>query len=279
MSARTSAFVFIGAAAGAMAFQIALAAGAPWGAYAMGGAVPGRWPAPLRIVAFAQATMLGLMIAIVAACAGLALPRWSRAARRAIWAVVLFSAMALAANVVTPSAGERALWAPVAATMLVSSLVIALPGRLFLQATIAVLALPGVVAFAVPLLLIAPAHVANLRPIGWVVVGVGVIVLIATIREFYVAGRGTLAPWAPPRRLVVTGLYRISRNPMYVGVVLILAGWAIGFRSWPLVVYTTVMTAIFHVRILLHEEPFLARTHGEAWRAYRARVPRWFRSV
>ena len=100
-------------------------------------------------------------------------------------------------------------------------------------------------------------------------------VLLLTVREFYVAGRGTLAPWSPPRTLVTSGLYRYTRNPMYVGVLLILCGWAIGFRSWPLAIYAAAVAIAVHLRVVLHEEPFLARTHGDAWTAYRARVGRW----
>lgn len=148
--------------------------------------------------------------------------------------------------------------------------------RLFLRAVIAFLALPGMVAFAVPLLLIAPStRRQELEPWGLVPLGLGVIVLLVTVREFYVAGRGTLAPWSPPRTLVTSGLYRYSRNPMYVGVLLILGGWAIGFGSWPLAIYAAGVAVAVHLRVLLHEEPFLARTHGDAWTGYRARVGRW----
>jgi protein-S-isoprenylcysteine O-methyltransferase Ste14 len=149
--------------------------------------------------------------------------------------------------------------------------------RLFLRAVLAVLALPGMVAFVVPLLLITPAHRrAWVDPWGAVPLGAGVIVLGLTVREFYVAGKGTLAPWSPPTALVVSGLYRWSRNPMYVGVLLILGGWAIGFRSWPLAIYAACVAMAVHLRVLLHEEPYLASAHPEAWAAYRARVPRWF---
>jgi protein-S-isoprenylcysteine O-methyltransferase Ste14 len=74
---------------------------------------------------------------------------------------------------------------------------------------------------------------------------------------------------------VVVGLYRLSRNPMYVAVLVILAGWAIGFRSPLLWVYALVMLVVFHLRVVFGEEPWLARTHGEQWTQYRARVPRW----
>jgi protein-S-isoprenylcysteine O-methyltransferase Ste14 len=95
------------------------------------------------------------------------------------------------------------------------------------------------------------------------------------VREFYTAGKGMLAPWTPPRELVVSGLYRYSRNPMYVGVLLVLAGWAAGFQSRALAIYAIAVAAAFHLRILLHEEPYLARTHDERWTRYRADVPRW----
>ena len=148
---------------------------------------------------------------------------------------------------------------------------------LFVRALLAFLALPGMVAFVVPLLLITPAERRQwIEPWGALPLALGLVVLALTVREFYVAGKGTLAPWSPPRTLVVTGLYRWSRNPMYVGVLLILSGWAIGFRSWPLAAYAAIVAVAVHLRVLLHEEPFLATVHPEAWAAYRARVPRWF---
>jgi protein-S-isoprenylcysteine O-methyltransferase Ste14 len=104
---------------------------------------------------------------------------------------------------------------------------------------------------------------------------IGAVLLLWCVRDFYVAGRGTLAPWAPPRNLVVVGLYRYSRNPMYVAVILILCGWAIGFRSPALGIYALVVGLGFHLRVVFGEEPWLARTHGEGWIQYKARVPRW----
>ena len=95
------------------------------------------------------------------------------------------------------------------------------------------------------------------------------------MRDFYVKGKGTLAPWSPPQRLVVVGLYRWSRNPMYVSVLLILLGWAIGFGSRTLFGYAGIVAVGFHLRVVLAEEPFLARTHGEAWESYRQSVRRW----
>ena len=147
---------------------------------------------------------------------------------------------------------------------------------MFLRALIAFLALPGVFAFAVPLLLLRPpAPRAPFTTLGAAVVVLGLAILVWCVRDFYVLGRGTLAPWSPPQRLVVRGLYRFSRNPMYVGVLAIVGGWAIGFGSWPLAAYAAALAVAFHLRVVLGEEPWLARTHGAAWTAYVVAVPRW----
>jgi protein-S-isoprenylcysteine O-methyltransferase Ste14 len=142
------------------------------------------------------------------------------------------------------------------------------------RAVLAFLVLPGTVGFVVPLLLIAPRTPMTVGP-ALVPVTTGIFVLLWCVRDFYVAGRGTLAPWAPPRRLVRTGLYRFSRNPMYVGVLSILVGWATGFRSWPLAVYAALVALAFHLRVVLYEEPTLARSFGREWEQYRVQVPRW----
>ena len=149
--------------------------------------------------------------------------------------------------------------------------------KLFWKATLAFLALPGFVAFAVPLLLFEPN-----RPelpagvVGLIPLVAGIVLLLWCVREFYVAGRGTLAPWAPPQNLVVTGLYRFSRNPMYVAVVLILIGWTVVFQSWALAIYAFAVGVVFHLRVVFGEEPWLARTFGGEWLRYKAQVPRWF---
>jgi pimeloyl-ACP methyl ester carboxylesterase len=103
----------------------------------------------------------------------------------------------------------------------------------------------------------------------------GIALLLWCVRDFLVLGKGTLAPWDPPRSLVSSGPYRFSRNPMYVGVSLMLWGWAIAFGAWALVLYALTVMVAFHIRVLVNEEPYLARTHGRRWDDYRARVPRW----
>jgi len=81
--------------------------------------------------------------------------------------------------------------------------------------------------------------------------------LLWCVRDFYVSGKGTLAPWAPPERLV-------------------LLGWVISFGSLGLFVYTVIVATAFHLRVVFGEEPWLARTHGGEWERYVSRVSRWF---
>ena len=123
---RVAALVYAVLSAGVVAFQIALAAGAPWGAYAMGGAVPGQFPPALRIAALVQAALIVGMAAIVLSRAGLILAGWSRVSRWLVWVVVAVTAMSLVLNLITPSTGERALWAPILLILLASSIVVAI---------------------------------------------------------------------------------------------------------------------------------------------------------
>jgi protein-S-isoprenylcysteine O-methyltransferase Ste14 len=146
---------------------------------------------------------------------------------------------------------------------------------LFWKALLAFLVLPGMVAFAVPLLLLKPAAAQFTLPAVILVVA-GSAFLLWCVREFYVSGRGTLAPWSPPQTLVVAGPYRFSRNPMYVAVILILWGWAVGSQSRGLALYALVVMLGFHLRVVFGEEPWLARRHGQQWERYKASVPRWF---
>src|SRR5262245_53791551 len=151
---------------------------------------------------------------------------------------------------------------------------------MLLRALLAFLALPGLVAFVAPLLIAWPrVREGAFNALALVLLIPGIALLLLCVRDFLVAGKGTLAPWDPPRNLVSSGAYRYSRNPMYVGVALILWGWAMAFGSWALVLYALIVIVAFHVRVLVNEEPYLARTHGRRWDDYRARVPRWiFRS-
>lgn len=148
------------------------------------------------------------------------------------------------------------------------------------RAVLAFLALPGVVAFALPISIALVGHAAA-RPsrlalsVALVLLGGGLMLLLWSVREFYMAGRGTLAPWAPPQHLVTSGPYRFSRNPMYIAVLLILLGWCALWSSWLLPAYAAWVLCASHVRVTRTEEPLAARRFGAQWDAYRARVPRW----
>jgi protein-S-isoprenylcysteine O-methyltransferase Ste14 len=147
-------------------------------------------------------------------------------------------------------------------------------GGLFARALLAFLALPGVIAFAVPWFLPRRPGTTFEAP-GVAPFGLGIVLLLWCVRDFHVAGQGTLAPWSPPKHLVRVGLYRCSRNPMYVAVLLILCGWALGYNTRGLWIYAACVAVAFHLRVILSEGTFLARTHGEAYAAYRAKVRRW----
>jgi hypothetical protein len=121
-----AAAVFAIVTAGVIAFQVALALGAPWGSYAMGGAFPGSFPPRMRFAALVQAALLAVTVAIVLSRAGIVLSALAEPARWLVWAVVAVALLALVLNAISPSAGERRIWVPVALAMLVSSLLVAL---------------------------------------------------------------------------------------------------------------------------------------------------------
>ena len=132
---------------------------------------------------------------------------------------------------------------------------------MLIRALLAFLALPGVVAFAAPLLIAWPrVREGSFNPLALVLLVPGIALLLWCVRDFFVTGKGTLAPWDPPRELVSSGPYRCSRNPMYVAVSLILFGWSIAFESWALLVYALIVMTAFHLRVVFGEEPWLARS-------------------
>lgn len=147
---------------------------------------------------------------------------------------------------------------------------------MWLRALLGFLACPGIVALALPLFwLFGDPKTRLVQPFGLVPLGLGAAALLWCVRDFYVIGEGTLAPWDPTKRLVVVGLYRYTRNPMYIAVSLMLAGWAISFASTGLLVYMLIVMAALELRVVYGEEPWLQLTHGEDWVAYASRVHRW----
>jgi protein-S-isoprenylcysteine O-methyltransferase Ste14 len=111
---------------------------------------------------------------------------------------------------------------------------------------------------------------------GVVVGAAGAAVAIWCILTFALVGRGTPAPFDPPRRLVVRGPYRHVRNPMYLGAGLALAGAALFYETGVLWAYAGGFLLLTHVFVVMYEEPTLRRTFGEDYERYCRQVRRWW---
>ena len=110
---------------------------------------------------------------------------------------------------------------------------------------------------------------------GWVPIALGMAVLVWCWVGFAAEGRGTPAPYDPPRQLVTGRLYQWVRNPMYIGLVIVLLGESVAFQSLALLVYAGVVWLGCHLFVVLYEEPALYRRFGATYDAYRRQVPRW----
>jgi protein-S-isoprenylcysteine O-methyltransferase Ste14 len=151
-----------------------------------------------------------------------------------------------------------------------------------LRHILAILILPANVLVTIPVWILwrrgtpeVPSLFAFSTDLGLLAVAVGLSLMISTIGLFVKVGRGTLAPWMPTERLVVLGPYRFVRNPMISGVLFVLLGEALLFRSWPLLAWWALFFAINAVYLPLSEEPGLERRFGEDYRRYKREVPRW----
>jgi len=153
--------------------------------------------------------------------------------------------------------------------------------RTVLGAIVFTVLVPGTVAGLAPYWLIRARRqwftLTDLIPpaVGWILIGFGILIYFWCAGTFTFLGRGTPSPTHPPEKLVVRGLYRISRNPMYVGVTLVLFGEAFAFGSGNQLVYAIAVLAAFHIRVVAAEEPALRGMFGEDYDKYCARVPRW----
>lgn len=115
-----------------------------------------------------------------------------------------------------------------------------------------------------------------LRVLGLALIAVGTIVLLDAFRRFVVEGLGTPAPVAPTENLVVGGLYRHVRNPMYLAVDATIVGQALLLGRPVLLVYAALFAAIVAAFVRWYEEPTLIRTFGAEYEAYRRAVPAWW---
>ncbi|MCC6548114.1 isoprenylcysteine carboxylmethyltransferase family protein [Candidatus Sumerlaeota bacterium] len=110
---------------------------------------------------------------------------------------------------------------------------------------------------------------------GWVLLGVGAATFAWCAWEFARRGRGTPGPHDPPRKLVVSGLYRVTRNPMYIGVMAVLLGEALLFPGATRLAYAIIVFTAFHLFVITFEEPVLKRRFGKPYLRYKQRVGRW----
>jgi protein-S-isoprenylcysteine O-methyltransferase Ste14 len=114
-----------------------------------------------------------------------------------------------------------------------------------------------------------------LKLLGGAFIAFGLVLVLEATARFALQGRGTPAPWAPPERFVAQGSYRFTRNPMYVGVLVLIVGQALLLGRELLFVWAGAASLIFQLFLLLEEEPGLRRRFGAAYEDYCARVPRW----
>ena len=148
--------------------------------------------------------------------------------------------------------------AVVYATLFIGFVLVYLPGR-FLSA-------PG---------LVRPAVIQLPQIAGMIICTFGSALALWCLLTFAFIGKGTPAPFDPPRGLVIRGPYRFIRNPMYIGAGLALAGAALFYLSWPLLIYTGVFLLATHLFVIFYEEPTLRQTFGEEYQVYCRRVSRW----
>jgi protein-S-isoprenylcysteine O-methyltransferase Ste14 len=145
------------------------------------------------------------------------------------------------------------------ATLFIGFLLIYLPARVLAAAGIA-----------------RPPEIGAPQIAGIIIGSVGTVVALWCIFTFATIGKGTPAPFDPPRKLVIRGPYRFVRNPMYIGAALALAGAALFYKSVPLLAYGAVFLLACHLFVISYEEPTLGRSFGAEYEAYCQRVSRWW---
>lgn len=153
---------------------------------------------------------------------------------------------------------------------------------LFLRNLFFTILQPGIVAGLIPFFILGNKFtktlsqpLSPLQYLSAIIFFTGVAAMLICIISFAIRGQGTLSPADPTKKLVVSGLYRFSRNPMYVGVTLMLLGEFLFFQSPPLLVYSFGIFTAFNIFIILFEEPRLRKDFGNAYDRYSEKVRRW----
>lgn len=138
---------------------------------------------------------------------------------------------------------------------------------------------PGMVAGLIPLMFFRNGSQINSDFFSYLALPLwilGFVTLVWCFWDFVQKGKGTPAPLEPPKELVVSGLYKFVRNPMYVGVFMILIGHFLWFGYWNLLIYAIIFLIPVHLFVILYEEPHLTKLFGESYREYVKKTPRWF---
>ena len=149
----------------------------------------------------------------------------------------------------------------------------------------ATLVVPGTACVLVPYFILRAANVSLAAPIDLMqltailVAALGLYMIVWVSTAFVRQGQGTPNPIEPPTRLVVTGLYRFVRNPMYVGALLIILAEAVYFRSAWLGLYAFGIWAALHIALVIFEEPQLKKRFGADYEQYLTTVPRWIPKI
>lgn len=150
---------------------------------------------------------------------------------------------------------------------------------LWLRTALFALLVPGVVLGVIPFVLArnvdGQLDLGLFHLLGLILLVPGLAVIIWCFIDFVRRGHGTPAPYDPPRRLVIAGLYSHVRNPQYVGVVLVALGEAFSFGSFILLGYAGLLAVSYHLFVRFYEEPTLKRVFGEDYVRYTKAVPRW----
>ncbi len=144
---------------------------------------------------------------------------------------------------------------------------------------------PGTLTILVPCLLLSsklelfPVKLSGFRFLGLIPIALGALLYLWCAWDFTFTGKGTPAPFDPPKKVVLRGLYQHVRNPMYVAALLVLIGEAILFESALILIYAAMVFAVFHLWVVYYEEPTLRRKFGESYEKYCDSVSRWIPSA
>jgi protein-S-isoprenylcysteine O-methyltransferase Ste14 len=139
------------------------------------------------------------------------------------------------------------------------------------------LILPITVLIIIPLLIERNVTIASTIALtaGIAIMCAGLYIMIRTITAFIKIGKGTLAPWSPTKKLVITGMYRYTRNPMILGVLTVLLGEALTILSWKIFITAIVFFIVNTLWFMVYEEPDLEKKFGDEYKEYKKNVSRW----